>query len=177
MARLALACGLLVAVAVTGSTAGALTSTQDLPAGPGKDTMVRLCKSCHPLDRVLAVRHTNKEWITVVEKMLTQGAEGSVDELNEAIDYLTDQYGKPVAINTATAAEIVDILGLLEEDAAKIVAYRSGHPKFASWKDVAAVPGIDAHLIERRQKNLTFTPVAGYGIATVTGRPRPMDGR
>ena len=91
--------------------------------------------------------------------MVTQGAEGKDDEFNEAIDYLTDQYGKPLAINTATAAEIDAALGIGDKDAAAIVAYRSGHPKFESWKDVAAVPGVDAIWIERRQKNFTFGSV------------------
>ena len=153
----------LVAIAMAGTitSAGARTvsAPQDLPAGPGKDTMVRLCKSCHPIDRIVAARHTNKEWISIVEKMVTQGAEGKDDEFNEAIDYLTDQYGKPLAINTATAAEIDAALGIGDKDAAAIVAYRSGHPKFESWKDVAAVPGVDAIWIERRQKNFTFGSV------------------
>ena len=37
--------------------------------------------------------------------------------------------------------------GIDPADAAKIVAYRDGHPKFATWKEVAAVPGIDCLLI------------------------------
>jgi competence ComEA-like helix-hairpin-helix protein len=160
MHRLPLACGLVVVVAtITGASARAWTASQDLPDGPGKDTMVRLCRACHPMDRVVAARHSNKEWIAIVEKMLTQGAEGKEEEFNEAIDYLTDQYGKPVAMNTATAAEIDAALGIGEDEAKAIVAYRTGHPPFVSWKDVAAVPGVEAVWIERRQKNLTFGSV------------------
>lgn len=145
--------------AATGAGVSVSVAPQDLPAGPGKDTMVRLCKNCHPLERVVGVRRTNKEWISMVEKMLAQGAEGKEEEFNEAIDYLTDHYGKPIAINTATADEIVNALGIADDEAKAIVAYRTGHPPFATWKDVAAVPGVDATWIERRQKNLTFGAV------------------
>ncbi|MEO8483020.1 MAG: helix-hairpin-helix domain-containing protein [Acidobacteriota bacterium] len=160
MHRLVLACGLMIAlVAIVDPSAREWTASQDLPAGPGQETTVRLCQGCHPIDRVVSTRHSNAEWIAVVEKMVTEGAEGKEEELNQVIDYLTDQYGKPVTINTATAAQIVDGLGLDENDAKAIVAFRPGHPAFASWQDVASVPGVDAVWIERRQKNLTFGSV------------------
>lgn len=159
MPRIAIVFGLVFACASISVGARVWSASQDMPAGTGKDTTVRLCKNCHPLERVVAVRRSNKEWIAMVEKMLAQGAEGKADEFNEAIDYLTDHYGKPVAMNTATADEIIDGLGLDEADAKAIVAYRTGHPPFATWKDVAAVPDVDATWIERRQKNLTFGSV------------------
>ena len=119
MRLLPFACAFLISGAVSTSAAWSVTAPQDLPAGPGRETTIRLCKSCHPLDKVVGVRRSNKEWIAVVEKMVTQGAEGTTDELNESIDYLTDQYGKPVNVNAATAAELVDALGIDPADAAR----------------------------------------------------------
>ena len=71
--------------------------------------------------------------------MVAQGAEGKDDDFNEAIDYLTDHFGKPVAINTASAAEIDAALGIGEPATAAIVAYRGGHPRFQRWQQVAAL--------------------------------------
>ena len=166
-------------VVATASTAAALAARtlQDLEPGIGRETTIRLCKSCHPMDRVVQAPHSYKEWIRVIEQMQTQGATGTDNELNEAIDYLTDQYGKAVNMNTAKVEEMIDFLGFDKPDAAKIVAYRADHPNFTSWKDVAAVPGVDAAFIERRQKNLTFETGTGNGVSTVTGRPHVVYGR
>lgn len=156
--RTVFAVGLIILAGSIGRTASAVSwqASQDLPAGPGKDTTLRLCQSCHEIERVVANRHSNKEWIELIEKMVSQGADGKDEEFDQVIAYLTDHYGKPVEINTATVAQIVDGLGLIEDQAKAIVAFRAGHPAFATWKDVAAVPGVDAALIERRQKNFRF---------------------
>lgn len=166
----------LVAVALSARPVAPQQGDPGLPDGPGRDLTVKLCKNCHPLDKVVGVRRTNAEWITVVEKMLAQGAEGTTDELNEVIDYLTDQYGKPVRVNDAKAEDLVNGLGLADTDAAAIVAYRTAHGPFASLADLVKVPGIDAPIIQRRQKNLIFGGL-GNGNATVTGRGTPTYGR
>lgn len=147
-----------------------------LPEGPGRDLTLKLCKNCHPIDKAITPRRTNAEWIAVVEKMLAQGAEGTTDELNQVIDYLTDQYGKPVPVNSATAEALVNGLGIADTDAAAIVTYRTAHGRFASLEDLVKVPGIEVPIIQRRQKILVFDP-AGYGNATVTAHFPRRTGR
>jgi competence protein ComEA len=166
----------LVAVALAAQPAPPQQGDPALPEGPGRDLTVKLCKNCHPLDKVVGVRRTNAEWITMVEKMLAQGAEGTTDELNAVIDYLTDHYGKPVRVNEAKAEDLVNGLGIADTDAAGIVAYRTAHGPFASLADLVKVPGIDVPIIQRRQKNLVFGGL-GNGNATVTGRGTVTYGR
>ena len=41
----------------------------DLPEGPGKATVVRLCGKCHGLDRFANARKSREDWESIVERM------------------------------------------------------------------------------------------------------------
>jgi quinoprotein glucose dehydrogenase len=62
----------------------------DLPAGPGRDALVRSCASCHALGVVLARGRTRPEWAEVTGLMVDRGAVVSADDREILLDYLAE---------------------------------------------------------------------------------------
>ncbi|HKQ15094.1 MAG TPA: pyrroloquinoline quinone-dependent dehydrogenase [Steroidobacteraceae bacterium] len=60
----------------------------DLPAGPGRDVLVRSCASCHELGVVLARGRTRPEWAEVTSLMVDRGAVIGADDRELLLDYL-----------------------------------------------------------------------------------------
>src|SRR3569623_2014811 len=57
------------------------TSPEDaLPAGPGKDVVVRVCTACHDASQFAFARYTPEEWDGEIAKMQGAGAEVTAEE-------------------------------------------------------------------------------------------------
>ncbi|HEV2200464.1 MAG TPA: cytochrome c [Bryobacteraceae bacterium] len=67
---------------------------QDLPDGPGKDVVVKICTSCHDADNFTSKKHTKAEWKEVVDTMIAYGAEVSDDQVEVITTYLAKNFGK-----------------------------------------------------------------------------------
>ena len=115
-----------------------------------------MCSNCHGLDQVTSVQNSKKQWSNVVDDMVSRGAEGSDEDVNAVISYLSRNFGKPVNINTATAKEIEDGLSFTAAQSASIVQYRTDKGAFKTFDDLAKVPGLDAGLLEEQKKNIVF---------------------
>jgi quinoprotein glucose dehydrogenase len=70
-----------------------------LPDGPGKDSVERLCSACHGLGIVTDVHRTADEWKSGVDGMKARGATGSNADFALALRYLTDHFGRAVALS------------------------------------------------------------------------------
>ena len=82
IAGLAITGALLIA-----SSHGASAQAQ-LPEGPGKDAVVRMCGTCHPVERAASVRLTREGWQDTIGKMMTLGAKGSDEDMKAVLEYL-----------------------------------------------------------------------------------------
>src|SRR5690349_19246307 len=118
----------------------------DLPPGDGKAIVQRACVGCHALKVVTSKRATPEQWSTLVNQMISRGAEVEDDEIETLVAYLSKNFPataksdeppadhnpppadhKPtsqVNVNRATAAELAAGLGISAKDADSIVAYR-----------------------------------------------------
>ena len=69
--------------------------SESLPDAPGKSVIIRGCLPCHNVKVTTAKRGTGsaEEWTQVVDKMISQGAELSDDDIELTIQYLTTYYG------------------------------------------------------------------------------------
>jgi competence ComEA-like helix-hairpin-helix protein len=128
----------------------------DLPEGQGKEAVQKMCANCHALKQVTETRRSGKEWIDLVDDMVSRGAEGSDEEVSAVTKYLARNFGKPVNINTSTAKEIEDDLSFSANQAESIVRYRTEKGLFKNLQDLSQVPGIDATLLEEQKKNIVF---------------------
>src|SRR5579863_8387870 len=102
-----------------------VAGAQALPDGPGRAVVQRMCTPCHGLENVVRARMTKERWGSVVDDMVSRGAQGSDDEIEQVINYLAANFSrsaaKKVNINSASAADIAAVLEISTADAGAIV--------------------------------------------------------
>jgi competence protein ComEA len=133
----------------------ALAQTPQLPDGPGKKTLEKVCFKCHGPENVLKKRHTKEQWDKVIDTMTENGAKATDAEFEEVLNYLSRYFGQ-INVNKASAAEIQEVVDLSADEAAAIVKYREANGEFKSVEDVAKVPGLDAKKIADRKDRILF---------------------
>jgi competence protein ComEA len=136
-------------------------AAQTLPDGPGKATVQKMCTPCHGIENVVRARMTKERWGSVVDDMVSRGAQGTDDEIDQVINYLAANFSrsaavKKVNVNLANAADIAAALGISAADAGAIVTYRVEKGNFKELKDVTKVPGIDTKKIEAAKDRIEF---------------------
>src|SRR5215469_14351364 len=87
-----------------------VANAQDLPAGPGKDTLEKVCTTCHGLEAIVTLQGNKDIWQSVVDDMKGRGADGSNDDFSAIVDYLSKYFGNNVNVNTSSAKELTDNL-------------------------------------------------------------------
>jgi competence protein ComEA len=133
-------------------------SHPELPAGPGKDTLVRVCSGCHSPDNVLANGQDRAGWEATIQKMAGFGAQGTDDEFSEILEYLVKNFpaNAPVNVNKATAAQLVNGLALSPTEADAVIAYRKQNGDFKTIDDLKKVPNVDAKKLDAKKDRLAF---------------------
>lgn len=142
-----------------------------LPPGEGQAIVQQKCSSCHALKVVTGKRASRQQWSTIVDRMITRGADVSEDDIDTLLDYLAKNFGPspaqpgaekghdrtgPVNVNTASASELAAALDLTVTESGSIVSYRERNGNFKEWRDLTKVPGIDAKKIESNKDRLVF---------------------
>ena len=144
------------AFALAAAPAAAHAQTQ-LPDGPGKAEVQKLCSTCHPADRGASVRLTREGWQDVMTRMVGLGLKGIDEELNAALDYLSTHFkgeaAAPLNLNRATPQQLQSIAGLLRTESAALIAHRTKTP-CKSLDDLKGVAGLDFKKIEQRRDRL-----------------------
>src|SRR5580698_5838789 len=65
----------------------------ELPDGPGKALVERICSGCHGFTAITDNRATRDHWEAVVENMVSRGAQATDEELDRVVDYLAKNFG------------------------------------------------------------------------------------
>ena len=144
----------LASVTAAGSPGSLATAAGELPAGPGKDTLVRVCSDCHGVDLIDGQRRTRAAWNELVQDMVARGANASDDDTKAIINYLATSLGR-VNVNKADATDLEAVLGLSATEAAAIVSARST-AEFKTLEDLKRVPGLDFAKVEATKDRITF---------------------
>jgi competence ComEA-like helix-hairpin-helix protein len=149
---------IVLLVASSGSPGGMLAAQDVLPDAPGRDVTVKVCANCHAADTVASVRHTPEGWRDVIAKMVAAGAEGTEQELETVLQYLSTQFPveapKALNLNTAMAIELESVAGLLRKEAAALIAHREKNGPCKKLEDLKKVSGLDYKKIEARKERL-----------------------
>jgi putative heme-binding domain-containing protein len=102
---------------------------QSLPEGQGKAEFQRICGNCHSVSIATSQRMTQAQWTGVVNDMVSRGAQGSQQDLDNVTTYLATHFGQgapPAASATpapASAApketplsegEVIKAMGLIK---------------------------------------------------------------
>ena len=78
-----------VLLSLPGSLAsGAEASPQQLPDGPEKATLIRVCSSCHSANTMLGRHNPPAYWDKEIEHMMDRGAKGSTEDFAKIAEYL-----------------------------------------------------------------------------------------
>ena len=152
--------GRLPAMALALLLLAGVATAQELPGGPGRQELEKLCKQCHELARSISLRQDRDGWSTTISKMTAFGMKGSDRELSLVLDYLTKNYPAEdvprVNVNRATAIELESGLSLRRSQAASLLAYRAKHGDFKSLDDLKKVPLIDPGTIDAKKDRIAF---------------------
>ena len=130
-------------------------AAQDLPDGPGKNTVEKICGNCHGLATVVGLRRTRAGWQTSVDEMAGRGAAGTDEEFDEVIEYLARYFGK-VNVNAASAKDMREVLEISGQEADAIVKYRTANGAFKDFDALAKVPDIDSKKLAERKDRISF---------------------
>ena len=130
----------------------------ELPAGAGRDTLIRVCSKCHSPDNVIANGQDRDGWEATITKMAGFGAVASDDEFTQILDYLVKNFpaGGPVNVNKATATQLQNQLGLSPAEAQAVVDYRTKNGDFKSLEDLKKVPDVDAKKLDAKKARISF---------------------
>ena len=138
----------------------AAVAAAQLPDGPGRAEVERLCKQCHELARSISPRQDREGWGTTMTKMVAFGMKGSEQEFALVVDYLAKHFPADdvpkVNVNKATAIQLESGLSLKRSQAAAVLAYRAKNGDFKSLDDLKKVPLIDAEKIEAKKDRIVF---------------------
>ena len=126
---------------------------QDLPDGPGKKEVLQICRDCHELDTVTMDNRTRDGWKKTVAKMVDRGAEGTDEQFEAIVTYLTKNFGR-INVNKATAEEIVSGLDFSAKEAGLIVQYREKNGPYKAWRDLTKIEGLDAARVEAKKDHI-----------------------
>src|SRR5689334_5419509 len=149
-----------LAFVVVAFVAMAGVASAQLPDGPGKDTVVKVCGTCHEPNRAAAQRLTREGWEQTVADMRWRGAKGTDEEFATVIEYLVTNFlGEAPArlnMNRATSVELESVVLLLRKEASALIACRDKTGGFKSADDIKKCPGVDMKKIEAAKDRITF---------------------
>jgi competence protein ComEA len=144
--------GLLIGISSTCSAQSSKSSVRSEAAD--KADFETVCGACHTPGMVSDIR-TEPEWKDTVEQMVSQGAEGSADQMEAIMRFLLRTFTR-VNVNTAGADQLPLVLGISDTTAQAVVKYRAEHGKFRTLADLKKVPGIDGAKLDARKDRVAF---------------------
>ena len=147
-------------LAVVCISPGLALPAQQLPDGPGRAELEKMCKGCHELARSVAPRQDRDGWTLTLNKMAAAGMKSSEKDFVLVLDYLVKNYPAedvpPVNVNAATAIQLESGLGLRRSQASAVLAYRAKNGPFKSLDDLKKVPSIDIEKVDAKKDRITF---------------------
>jgi competence protein ComEA len=137
-----------------------LRAQDDMPEAPGKPMTLRYCTGCHGADQFSSSHKSGNDWDQTMATMTEKGLTFASDaDYATVLDYLSGCLGpvsKKVNINKAAACELTRMLGISNEQASAIVAYREENGSFKDLDGVKQVEGLDPAALDAKKDIITF---------------------
>lgn len=140
---------------------GVQTTKPELPPGEGRELLLKNCVGCHQITVVTSQHKSESKWTDTIVEMRNRGANGTDEDMEQIIHYLTANFGPESAavrvnVNSASSAEIVSGLSLSKAEADAIVDYRSKNGKYKDIAGLKQVPSLDAAKIDAVKEKIEF---------------------
>lgn len=136
------------------------SAAQQLPEGPGKAEMEKICKGCHEMARSVSPRLDRDGWNEKMTKMVAFGMKSTEQEYQAVLDYLVRNFPAgevpKINVNKATAIQLESALSLKRSQAAAVIAHRTRNGDFKSIDDLKKVPLIDPAKIDAKKDRIVF---------------------
>jgi competence protein ComEA len=150
----------LVAALFFGCLGVTLVAQEDMPEAPGKALTLHYCTGCHGADQFSSSRKSGNDWDSTMATMTDKGLSFASDaDYATVLDYLSGCLGpvsKKVNVNKAAACELTRMLGISNEQANAIVAYRERNGGFKDLDGVKKVDGVDPAVLDAKKDAITF---------------------
>jgi len=126
-----------------------------LPPGAGKSAFKKMCTQCHGVEGIVRSKMSKDRWATIVDDMLSRGAKGTDEEIDQVVEYLAANFSKKLNVNKATASDFT-ALGLTADEAQAIIRFRVEKGDFKTFDELGQVPGIPAARLSALKARLEF---------------------
>ena len=138
--------------------AGDDEEAKNLPAGVGKDAVVKVCLTCHGAGNFRQLRLNQDGWSDKVADMVDKGAQASDSETAAVISYLAQYFGldSKINVNTAPFQEIKAVLRLTAKETQSVVDYRQQNGPFKAVVELEKIPGVPAEKVEAQKEKIVF---------------------
>ena len=127
----------------------------ELPPGAGKAVFRRMCTQCHGVEGIVRSKMSKDRWATVVDDMLSRGAKGTDEEIDQVVEYLATNFSRKLNVNKATASDFT-ALGLTEDEAQAIIRFRVEKGSVKSFDELVQTPGVPAAKLTALKARLEF---------------------
>jgi len=128
---------------------------QNLPAGEGLETLMRVCTQCHDIESISNLRDSRANWANLVYSRKDMGADATGAEAKNFGK--GEDVAKKTNVNSAAAKEIETGLGFSPEESELIVQYRMTNGNFKDVDTLLKVKGVDAAKIHSgKEDKMTF---------------------
>jgi mono/diheme cytochrome c family protein len=104
-------CTLGLILPIAAQTPIAAPNPDPLPDGAGKPIVQRMCTGCHSLKTITSKHATKEQWSMIVQQMVSRGADGTDEEIEQVINYLAANF-PPEKDKTPTPPAISRVLNL-----------------------------------------------------------------
>lgn len=146
---------------VSALAAGHPVYAQDtLPDGPGKTETLKLCGQCHEAQKSASVKLTRKGWTDTIDKMKALGAQGSDQDFQAILEYLSTHFkgevDQALDLNSAEALDLESVLQLLRKESAAFLQFRTKRGPFTALADLKDLDPAILKKIESRKERVVF---------------------
>ena len=151
----------VVLAAISAMAIASPAAAQDaLPDGPGKAETISVCSQCHEAQKAASVKLTRKGWTETIDKMKALGAQGTSQEFEAILDYLSTHFkgeiDEALDLNSAEALDLESVLQLLRRESAAFLQFRSTRGPFASMSDLKDLNPVILKKIEAKKDRVVF---------------------
>jgi competence protein ComEA len=106
------------------------------------------------------VKLSRKGWTETIDKMKGVGAQGTEQEFQAILDYLSTYFqgdvDEALDLNTAEALDLESMLQLLRRESAAFLQFRSKHGPFTSMADLKDLDPAILKKIDARKDRVVF---------------------